>query len=296
VISNSEIAGALVATTLVAVGGAWGAAAIWRFGVPRLAAHAPPRLGRSATGFSAAEPAPSGTATPGPGWLGRRIQVLRFHGRFLTELSLASFGGAGTAGFVTVALVLLWGGKLGAEPTSADDPVFAAALLGTVAAHLAMCTWAWRLGYPLGLVRPSLRGLALGVAGGVAAVLFTATWSQAFVWLGAPLPDQGLVGLFDDAGAAARARTSVFIVLAAPLLEELSFRGFLQGALRARIGPMRAIVTVGAVFGMLHLADPWVVPPLVAVGMIFGVIRERTGSVWPCVLAHVLNNSVALLA
>ena len=38
-----------------------------------------------------------------------------------------------------------------------------------------------------------------------------------------------------------------------------------------------------------------VVPPLIAFGFVLAVVYEKTGSIVPCILLHMLNNSVALL-
>jgi hypothetical protein len=92
-------------------------------------------------------------------------------------------------------------------------------------------------------------------------------------------------------------------VLVQPLLEELVFRGILQGqALRLttrqgvarRLGPVTlANVLVSVAFVALHLrAQPlaWALAVFVP-SLVLGHLRERMGSVWPAVLVHALYNA-----
>jgi uncharacterized protein len=89
----------------------------------------------------------------------------------------------------------------------------------------------------------------------------------------------------------------LLIVIAAPLAEELCFRGMLFGGLRERLPKVPAALIAGAVFGLLHaFTGISAVPPLIALGFIFCLLYERTGSILPGILLHMLNNSVALLA
>lgn len=89
----------------------------------------------------------------------------------------------------------------------------------------------------------------------------------------------------------------LLIVIAAPLSEELCFRGMLFGGLRERLPKVPAALVAGTVFGLLHaFTGLSAVPPLIALGFIFCLLYEQTGSIVPGILLHMLNNSVALLA
>ncbi|HEU5252913.1 MAG TPA: type II CAAX endopeptidase family protein [Solirubrobacterales bacterium] len=89
----------------------------------------------------------------------------------------------------------------------------------------------------------------------------------------------------------------LLIVVAAPIAEELCFRGMLFGGLRERLPSVPAALLAGLVFGFLHaFTGISAVPPLIAFGFIFCLLYEKTGSVVPGMLLHALNNSVALLA
>ncbi len=89
------------------------------------------------------------------------------------------------------------------------------------------------------------------------------------------------------------------LVLVQPLVEELVFRGALQGALlrRApgrRVGPVTlANVGTTAVFVVWHLgAQPLAWALAVAIpSLVFGHLRERLASVWPAVMVHIVYNA-----
>jgi membrane protease YdiL (CAAX protease family) len=88
----------------------------------------------------------------------------------------------------------------------------------------------------------------------------------------------------------------LLIVIAAPLSEEVCFRGMLFGGLRERLPRLAAALLSAAIFGGLHaLTGLSAVPPLIAFGFILALLYEKTGSIVPGILLHMLNNSVALL-
>jgi membrane protease YdiL (CAAX protease family) len=88
----------------------------------------------------------------------------------------------------------------------------------------------------------------------------------------------------------------LLIVFAAPISEEVCFRGMLFGGLRERLPRIPAALLGGLVFGGLHaLTGISAVPPLIVFGFILCLLYEKTGSIVPGILLHMLNNSVALL-
>ncbi len=88
----------------------------------------------------------------------------------------------------------------------------------------------------------------------------------------------------------------LLIVIAAPISEELCFRGMLFGGLREKLPRVAAALIAAVVFGALHaLTGITAVPPLIAFGFLLALLYERTGSIVPCIVLHMLNNSVALL-
>jgi membrane protease YdiL (CAAX protease family) len=88
----------------------------------------------------------------------------------------------------------------------------------------------------------------------------------------------------------------LLIVFAAPISEEVCFRGMLFGGLRERLPRLAAALISALIFGGLHaLTGISAVPPLIAFGFILALLYEKTGSIVPGILLHMLNNSVALI-
>lgn len=97
----------------------------------------------------------------------------------------------------------------------------------------------------------------------------------------------------DDSQLATVGAGVLFVVIA-PVAEELFFRGFLYGALRNRLGPFAAAAAGGIVFGSLHVFTGLeAVPLLIVLGVILCLVYERTGSLYPCIGMHALNNALA---
>lgn len=89
----------------------------------------------------------------------------------------------------------------------------------------------------------------------------------------------------------------LLIVFGAAIAEEICFRGMLFGGLRERLPKYVAALIAGTVFGLLHaFTGITAVPPLIALGFVFCLLYEKTGSIVPGMLLHALNNSVALLS
>jgi membrane protease YdiL (CAAX protease family) len=88
----------------------------------------------------------------------------------------------------------------------------------------------------------------------------------------------------------------VLITVFAPLGEELFFRGFFFGALRNWRGPWVAAVLTGLVFGAIHIGSSPVgyLVPLAFFGIGLCLLYEWTGSLYPAIALHALNNSIAL--
>jgi membrane protease YdiL (CAAX protease family) len=88
----------------------------------------------------------------------------------------------------------------------------------------------------------------------------------------------------------------LLIAIAAPISEEVCFRGMLFGGLRRSLPRIPAALVGGLIFGGLHaLTGITAVPPLIAFGVILCLLYEKTGSIVPGILLHMLNNAFALL-
>lgn len=90
-------------------------------------------------------------------------------------------------------------------------------------------------------------------------------------------------------------RDLLWILFVAALLpglcEEILFRGVLQGIL-SRKGQWKAILITALLFSVFHL-NPWNLLPAFFLGLLFGVLVVRTGSLVPAVMAHIVVNATA---
>ena len=84
----------------------------------------------------------------------------------------------------------------------------------------------------------------------------------------------------------------ITVAIAAPLGEELFFRGFALPALRGHLPTALAVLISGALFSALHL-DPVGFVGLLEIGVMLALLRVWSGSLWPSVLAHAVNNGIA---
>lgn len=86
----------------------------------------------------------------------------------------------------------------------------------------------------------------------------------------------------------------IAVVIMAPIVEELLFRGAIQGhLLRKWKHPAGAIVLSSLIFGVVH--GNWVQAPFAFVtGLALGWMYYRTGSLLPGILMHFVNNSAAV--
>jgi membrane protease YdiL (CAAX protease family) len=81
------------------------------------------------------------------------------------------------------------------------------------------------------------------------------------------------------------------IVVGAAVVEELFFRGVLLPALARRLGDGWGLAVSSVVFGLAHF-ELVALPGLVAVGVVFAVLKVRTGRLGPGIAAHMAFNAV----
>jgi membrane protease YdiL (CAAX protease family) len=81
----------------------------------------------------------------------------------------------------------------------------------------------------------------------------------------------------------------------APICEEVLFRGFVFSALRNWKGTWPAALITGVTFGAVHAGSAPAIDliPLAALGVGLCLLYRYTGSLYPCIAAHSLNNSLA---
>ncbi|MGH2406286.1 MAG: lysostaphin resistance A-like protein [bacterium] len=87
----------------------------------------------------------------------------------------------------------------------------------------------------------------------------------------------------------------LLLAVVVPIGEEVFFRGLVYGGLRARWGPAVAMLASAAFFSAVHVQVIHTLP-IFALGVILTALYERTGSLLPPIVAHGVNNIVAVIA
>jgi membrane protease YdiL (CAAX protease family) len=86
----------------------------------------------------------------------------------------------------------------------------------------------------------------------------------------------------------------VVVVVGAPLVEELVYRGFIQGGLQSRIGSTWALIMTAAWFTAVHL-EPIEFPGLFVFALVLGFCYRRTQRVGLSMVTHLAFNATGLL-
>lgn len=136
-----------------------------------------------------------------------------------------------------------------------------------------------------------------GVAAGVGALVVTGVLIAVLVDE-VPQADEGLLAVRPD-GAAELIALATIVILGAPVVEELFFRGLFLRSAQRRLGTPGAVFATSIVFGLVHIPDRAVFgaalaffPPFV-LGLMLAFLAVRTGRLGSSVIAHMSVNAVA---
>ena len=88
--------------------------------------------------------------------------------------------------------------------------------------------------------------------------------------------------------------TLISVSVFAPLFEEWLCRGVVLRGLLAKNSPMTAITVSAAFFAIIHL-NPWQAIPAFILGLLFGYVYYKTGSLKLTMLMHCANNTMAAI-
>ncbi len=140
-------------------------------------------------------------------------------------------------------------------------------------------------------------GLSWGGAWGPPAGGWRAATGQVggslFLYLAVGIPTSVL--LPDSPESRGVGNTLPGILLVAPVAEELLYRGDLQPALRLRWGRFAGILLPALLFGLGHPGLARFAHTAVF-GLLCGLLRERTGSLLPCIALHGATNALGVAA
>jgi membrane protease YdiL (CAAX protease family) len=167
-------------------------------------------------------------------------------------------------------------------------------LAATAAFVLAVCFFGWRVRGELGLL---LRPASLKLSHVIPTVLAAAVLALVvapYLWLATELgfPAARYLPFFDEDGAAT-IWTFVRMCTLVPIAEEIAFRGFTLFQLERVLAPREALIVQAVLFAALHFSAVSI-PSHFVIGVVFGVLRQKTGSLYPPILLHALWNGAVL--
>ncbi|HEY1277568.1 MAG TPA: type II CAAX endopeptidase family protein [Thermoleophilaceae bacterium] len=185
----------------------------------------------------------------------------------------------------------------------AEDPAFtivatliqSAIFIGTALLFASMTAppRPWQFGLRRTALWPAVGWAALGL---VAFYVFAAVYSAILQ----PDADQTVAqDLGADSGTFGLVAAGFMVVCVAPFAEEFFFRGFFYKALRTRFPVLVAAIIDGGLFGVIHFSGNGteeILLPLALLGFTFCLVYERTGSIFPVIAMHSINNSIAFAA
>jgi membrane protease YdiL (CAAX protease family) len=164
------------------------------------------------------------------------------------------------------------------------DVCIVAATVGVAA--LTMRPRLWHFGLRSAPLRQAI-GVTLGAIG--AFLAFELVYAAIFD----PKNPQRIVeDLGADRSTALLVVGALVVIAVAPVAEEILFRGFIFRVLRVRMGFWAAALIDGVLFGLVH-GSLVIVPVLAFLGVVLCWVYERTGSIFPCIAIHVLNNTLS---
>lgn len=214
-------------------------------------------------------PAPPGAAPQRPGWP-EVIAGLAAGAAAVVSLVLIPSEPLGPVAFGL--LVASWSGVTGLFGFA----VAAALRIRSLTAfNIRRTTWRWMLlGALWGLI-------ALLVKGAVILAVTTLT--------GYAEDPQGMYYDAAGGGAVAFVLTVLFLAVLTPIGEEFLFRGVVATSLY-RYGPVIGALGSSAIFAVFHGVNI-ILPAAFVVGLIAAEVMRRSGSIWPAVAVHAVNNA-----
>ncbi len=122
-------------------------------------------------------------------------------------------------------------------------------------------------------------------------ILLSVVWSELFTEEKEKLLEQ----LGSNKSAALLVFSAALTCVVAPICEELLFRAYIFTALRNWRGTLPAALITGLLFGGIHYGSAPVIDLVPLAGLGFGLclLYRHTGSLYPSIVAHTLNNSIA---
>jgi membrane protease YdiL (CAAX protease family) len=164
----------------------------------------------------------------------------------------------------------------------------------------------YKVGFPtIGFNRPRLKYLAYGLAAVLPYyLLYGATVGVASNLIsGLNVDQKQQIGFDSVQGTAQLVMTFISLVVLPPLAEEIMVRGFLYSSLKKAMKMRYAVVVTSLIFAAAHLPEGGAAGPLYiaaldtfVLSLVLIYLREKTGSLWPCITLHAIKNGIAFTA
>jgi membrane protease YdiL (CAAX protease family) len=138
------------------------------------------------------------------------------------------------------------------------------------------------------------RAVLLGLGGGVAAVVASAVLSLLLTFAGWPVQEQAWI---QELLGEPRLVWSLapWIVLVAPVAEEVFFRGYMLRFMERRLGFRAGLLLSSVVFAAIHL-NPSGLPVYMVIAMVMALVYRRSRNLLSPIVAHATLNGTVLLA
>lgn len=153
----------------------------------------------------------------------------------------------------------------------------------------------WRFADYLALVWPKRRDLMLGL---ICVAILSPLADLSSYLAGQPVVPDFVRNLYLTARDSGTLwLVAIALVVAAPLAEELVFRGFMfRGLAESRVGVLGAILIPSAVWAVMHVQySPFYILHIFIIGLLFGWLRWRSGSTTLTLILHAIINLISLI-
>jgi len=195
-----------------------------------------------------------------------------------------------------------------ASPLGIRPALMTAELFLALPALLALALWRIPWARGLALTRPTPAGWVLALLAGAA--LWAASLGLFELQYAGWPPPPGYLDSFQllhkalrPSGVVDAVASVIAIAMAPAVCEEILFRGALLPSFERWVRPWGAVLLSALLFGIIHL-DPttsgaytfYRVPFATSVGLGLGILRVRSGSLVPCIVAHATLNAITFFA
>lgn len=217
--------------------------------------------------------------------------------------ALATWASAWVVGAIVVTplLIVAAGGSLDEDLTIVQLAVATAGVWAVFLAALALASRRFGTGSVVADLGVSFRPVDLvGVPVGVALQLLAVPalyWPLRELWpetFSTARLEERAQDLADRAGGFDTVLLVVVVVVGAPLVEELVYRGLIQRSLAAATSPAAGLLLTSVLFSLVHFS-PVEYPGLFLAGLVFGLGLLLTGRLGPAIVTHAAFNATGLL-